>query len=144
MDELEKEFREYRIKLYESKEKNIDSENKVILSISSALFGLLLAMSDKFSTSCVKNLLVILIISNTLTIIITLISFSFGNKTIDEKMDYVSKFIMQEKDINEYDYKHKGKWENITKYTNKAYLITFCITMFALSFVMMEILILKG
>lgn len=67
---------------YDAKVKNTDSQDKIVIGISSALFGILLTLdtnviADKAGAKC---LLVALLISNAFTLILSLLSLCLANK----------------------------------------------------------------
>jgi len=69
------------------KQKNIDGQDKMVMSISSALFGILLAIFDKdllIESQISSCWFKILILSNALTLILVLVSFYMGNKSLDK------------------------------------------------------------
>lgn len=134
-DELkEKEYQEYckyEKSCYDTKEKNSQSQDKIVIAIASSLFGLLLAMNDKIplaQSECLGVLLKILIVSNGLTLILSLLSFYTANLAIDKK---VENFL--------YKRSERNCWEIATRCLNFGYLVTTIITIFVLVKALCEI-----
>lgn len=121
--------------IYENaREKNMQSLDKVVVAISSALFGLLLAIDSKtlLDKSQISLMLFkVLIASNAVTIIFVLISYYTANKSID---------------IQQQDAKNNDKtdcWECATKFLNFGYLLATCITIITLAIIMWQIFSVK-
>ena len=119
------------------KNKNSDTQDKIIMTISSALFGILLAIFDKdlLDKSQISScLFCILILSNALTLILSLVAFYTGNKSLD-------KFVENEKVrlIENKQDKMENCWACATKFLNKAYLSTTCVTVVTLTVIMLQI-----
>ena len=129
-DELkENEYQEHREFIKDcdkAQDKNIQSQDKIVIAISSGLFGLLLTILD-------KNLLnenqicafKALLASNAATLILALLAFSAANKAINEKVQVVS----HKKDVDDF-------WESVTNQLNLGYLLTTCLTIIFLTAVM--------
>lgn len=125
------EYCEYEKSWYDTKEKNEQSRDKIVIAIASSLFGLLLAMNDKIplaQSECLGVLLKILIVSNGLTLILSLFSFYTANLAIDKK---VENFL--------YKRNERNCWEIATKCLNFGYLATTIITIFVLAKALCEI-----
>lgn len=118
-------------KNYEAKVKNTDNQDKIIIAISSALFGVLLASLDKdmfIDNQSAKVLLVILLISNTLTLVLSLLSLVLANIAIDKENAKLYSLLYSKENKETKNYcKVVGKW------LNAIYLITggFTIIMLA-------------
>lgn len=110
-----------------AKERNMQSLDKIVVTISSALFGLLLAIADK-NLSIQTMLFKVLIISNAITIIFALFSYYTANKSMDIK-----------KQIALDDICRTNCWECITKFLNFGYLLATCITIITLATIMWQI-----
>ena len=115
----------------DAKERNMQSLDKVVVAISSALFGLLLAIFDKNlldKSPILPILFKILIISNATTIIFVLISYYTANKSMDiKKQDAL------------YETCKLDCYECATKFLNCGYLTTTCITILILATIMWQI-----
>lgn len=125
------EFCRFVEKCDETKEKNNQSQDKIVIAISSSLFGLLLAMHDKILSvqiGCFSEWLKIIIISNGLTLLLAIISYSIANLAIDKKIQI---FLSGKKKKNSLD-----AW---TRYINLGYLVTSIITIFALAVVLFNL-----
>lgn len=92
------EYKKYIDKCDEVKAKNIELQNKIVMTISTALFGIIITSLDKIMpllyTTCLKVLFICLVIFNLLTIFFIFISIYFANKSIgihinDAKPHYV-------------------------------------------------------
>ena len=120
------EFLEFRKSLDDTKEKNNQSQDKMVIAISSALFGLLLALvNNGLLTKMPHTLFIALIASNALALICALVSYSTANKSIDKKMQ-----------IALYRSNEKNHWEFATKCLNISYIIATCATIIFLSIIM--------
>lgn len=125
------EYCEYEKSCYDTKEKNDQSRDKIVIAIASSLFGLLLAMNDKIplaQSECLGMLLKILIISNGLTLVLSLFSFYTANLAIDKNVE-----------IFLYKRDERNCWEVVTKCLNFGYLVTTIITIFVLAKALCEI-----
>lgn len=115
----------------DAKERNLRSLDKVVVTISSALFGLLLAIFDKnlLDKSQIPSILFkILIISNATTIIFALLSYCTANKSMDiKKQDAL------------YETCRIDCYEYATKFLNFGYVFTTCITIITLAIIMWQI-----
>lgn len=119
-----------RYKNIDIKRDNVKGQDKIIITISSALFGIVLTMFDKdtFASSEVARLfLLLLLITNSVTLIVGLLSFYFGNKAIDKNIEMLDMQI----ECREYD--DKNCWRNIASYCNNTCLATTCLTVIILS-----------
>ena len=116
--------------IYENaREKNMQSLDKVVVAISSALFGLLLAIDSKTlldKSQILSMLFKALIVSNAITIIFVLISYYTANKSIEIKQEDTKNC---ETDC----------WECATKFLNFGYLLATCITIITLATIMWQI-----
>lgn len=132
-DEIkEKEYQEYCNFVKRGDEaqcKNTQTQDKIVITISSGLFGLLLTILDKgwinVSQSCAFKAL---LISNAATLILALLAFSTANQAIKDK----SQAALHEKNT-------KGCWEIITEKLKLGYLLTTCLTIVFLTAVMWQI-----
>lgn len=119
-------LKEYEKFLEESRKNNLNNQDKIVMTISSALLGILLTMSDKFSFGCESILLKILLFTNSATLILSLISFLIANQSVEYKIRYL------------YEQNNECKircLENATKYINLTYIITTCVSVVLLAFV---------
>lgn len=119
------------------KQKNLDGQDRLIITISSALFGLLLAIFDKdlLDKSQISSCLFkILIISNALTLILSLISFYTGNKSLDKIVKNKKAHLLENKQD-----KMENCWACVTEFLNKAYSSTTCVTIATLAIIMLQI-----
>ncbi|EJI8640962.1 hypothetical protein NET59_001801, partial [Campylobacter jejuni] len=77
----------------ELKNKNIELQDKIVMTISTALFGIIIVNLDKISLlythPWTKILFITLIISNSVTIIFLLISLKIANKSIENDIESV-------------------------------------------------------
>lgn len=97
------------------------------MTISSALFGLLLTMYDKLNGQCQVNILLkLLVITNTFTLILSILAFSTANKANLESFHFYSK---NKQKIDKF-------WEKITDFLNYGYLLTTCLSIILLSIIM--------
>ncbi len=138
---LEKDYQtylEHRKICFATRNKNIESQDKIIITVSSALFGILLTIFDKnmiANNECARILLVILLVSNTFTLFLALLSFSCANKAINKKIEIAESYLL-----------HKGKreikncWECVTKCLNFACIVATCITILSLAMMIYTIL----
>lgn len=138
---LEKDYQtylEHRKICFATRNKNIESQDKIIITVSSALFGILLTIFDKnmiADNECARMLLAVLLISNTLTLLLALLSFSCANKAINKKIKIAESYLLR-----------KGKretqngWEFVTKCLNCACVATTCITVLSLAMMIYTIL----
>lgn len=126
-------YKAERDKYIDIKRDNIKGQDKIIITISSALFGILLTMfnKDMFAGSEVARLLLILLLTiNSVTFIVNLLSFYFGNKSIDKNIE-----IMEAK-MKGKEYDGRNCWSDITDYCNG-----ICIATTALTFMMLSVMI---
>lgn len=119
-------FIEFRNSCEDTKEKNNQSQDKMVVAISSALFGILLAIVDKKLLAQIPHILFgALIVSNALTLICALVSYSTANMAISKKIQIAL---------------HKGReknyWEFATKCLNIGYVVATCTTIILLAIVM--------
>ena len=120
-----------------SNKKNIDGQDKMVMSISSALFGILLAIFDKDLlikgqiSSCWFK---ILILSNALTLILVLVSFYMGNKSLDKIVENARVYLLKNKQR-----KMKNHYACIANTLNKVYSSTTCVTVATLAIIMLQI-----
>ncbi len=113
------------------KERNMQSLDKIVVTISSALFGLLLAIADKnlsLQSQMSSMLFKVLIVSNAITIIFALFSYYTANKSMDIKKQIALDGICR-----------MNCWAYITKFLNFGYLIATCITIITLATIMWKI-----
>ncbi|HEF4477681.1 TPA: hypothetical protein SAK48_001815 [Campylobacter jejuni] len=101
----------------ELKNKNIELQDKIVMTISTALFGIIIVNLDKISLlythPWTKILFITLIISNSVTIIFLLISLKIANKSIENDIESV------------YNNTIKRKYYFIAKWTQYIYLFSF-------------------
>lgn len=98
----------------------------MIITISSALFGILLALVDKgLLVKAPSEWFVALIVRNSLTIMCALISYSTANKAIDKKVQIVL-----------HKSNEKNHWECATKYLNIGCLVATCVMIIFLAIIM--------
>lgn len=122
------------LKDYEdAKERNMQEQSKMIMAISSALFGLLPAVFDKelldsIQVSYVHTLFKILIVSNAVTLIFALFSYCTANKSISIKQQIILDEICR-----------PNCWACATKFLNFGYLIATCVTVLILATIMWQI-----
>lgn len=117
----------YRDNCRETEMENHRAQDKAVMTISSALFGLLLTMYDKLNGQCQVNILLkLLVVTNALTLIMSILAFSVANKATDENLQ----FYLQRKQ------NHNGCWEIIADFLNYGYLITTCLSIIILSIIM--------
>lgn len=124
--ELEKriyqEYLEYEKLCYDTKVKNSKEKDKIVAAIASGLFGILLTASDKFPyNECLAVWLKFLIISNGLTLILSLMSHFAANLAIDINLNN-----------SLYKRNKTNYWYIITKFLNCGYLLTTFATIIAL------------
>lgn len=119
------------------KQKNIDGQDKMVMSISSALFGILLAIFDKdllIESQISSCWFKILILSNALTLILVLVSFYMGNKSLDKIVENARVYLLKNKQR-----KMKNYYACIANTLNKVYLSTTCVTVATLAIIMLQI-----
>ena len=119
------------------KQKNIDGQDKMVMSISSALFGILLAIFDKdllIKSQISSCWFKILILSNALTLILVLVSFYMGNKSLDKIVENARVYLLKNKQR-----KMKNHYTCIANTLNKVYLSTTCVTVATLAIIMLQI-----
>lgn len=104
-------------------EKNIEWRNKFILTISSALFGLLFT-NFKYPLSG-GIIFYILVINNGLTLIGTLLSYSFAILGINKKKFFSLRYYI----YDEFEYRNKETlYGKIADYLNLLSITTTCLT----------------
>lgn len=122
---LNKEYQkylEYEKWCYDTKEKNNQSKDKIVIAIASGLFGILLTVSDKIPyNECLAAWLKFLIISNGLTLILSLMSYFTANLAMDTNLNN-----------SLYKRNETNYWDIITKFLNCGYLLTTFATIIAL------------
>ena len=97
---IEKDYQtylEHRKSCYATKNKNIEGQDKIVIAISSAVFGLLLAIFDKNmieDNQCTETLLTFLLFSNGAALFSSLWSFFFANKAIERKMKDMESYLL--------------------------------------------------
>ena len=118
------------LNLYENaKERNMQEQSKIIMAISSALFGLLLAIVDKDFLSKIPPIsLKVVIVSNAITLIFALFSYCTANKSMDIKQQVTLDGIQR-----------LNCWACATKFLNFGYVFATCITILALATIMWQI-----
>lgn len=124
-------YNDFTNKCYEAKVKNTDNQDKIIIAISSGLFGILLASLDKdmfVDNQCAKALLVALLVSNTLTLILSLLSLVLANKAIDKKVEIINSYFNSKEKIEK-----RNDCETLGKWLNNVYLITGSFTIVILA-----------
>ncbi|MGX3011962.1 hypothetical protein ACWIUD_10485 [Helicobacter sp. 23-1044] len=118
------------LNLYENaKERNMQEQSKIIMAISSALFGLLLAIVDKDFLSKIPPIsLKVVIASNAITLIFALFSYCTANKSMGIKQQNTLDGIQR-----------PNCWACATKFLNFGYVFATYITILALSTIMWQI-----
>lgn len=118
--------------------KNIEGQEKMVIAISSALFGLLLAIFDKdlLDKSQISSyLFCVLILSNAVALIFALFSFYTGNKALDRVADSAK---ASYNDTNKQP-ETENCWEHITEILNKISLFATCVTVAMLAIIVWQI-----
>lgn len=120
------EFREFCNSCEDTQEKNSQSQDKLIIAISSALFGILLALLNGGLLAKVpQKLFGVLILSGAITLICALVSYSTANWAIDKKVS-----------IALHKSNEKNYWDSITKCLNKIYVSATCVMIISLAITM--------
>lgn len=127
-EEERKILSKYKDNCRETEMENNKFQDKAVMTISSALFGLLLTMHDKLEGYLcqVSVLLKCLVIINALTLIMSILAFSAANKATSEKLQF---YLKEKSSYNEC-------WDIITDFLNYGYLLTTCLSIIILSIIM--------
>lgn len=113
-------------------EKNTEWQNKFILTISSALFGLLFANLKILPSN--SMLFYILVINNGLTLIGTLLSYSFAILGINKRKFFSLKYHI----YHQFEYRNKEtRCGKFAEYLNLLSIITTCLTIVYLAIILM-------
>ena len=111
----------------------------MVIAISSALFGLLLAIFDKdlLNKSQISScLFCFLILSNAVALIFALLSFYTGNKALDRVAENAKECYV---DKNKQFETKENCWERITEFLNTTFLFATCVTVAVLAIIMWHI-----
>ena len=120
---------------------NQESQDKMILTISVALFGLLPFILEKIPINYfTKFMIVILLVFNILALIAVLLSFYFCLKGNEKSIEYVEKYFLEK---NEEYFNKKSCWDKIGQICNSASLMFFAITLIIYGIIMGVIFISK-
>ncbi|TLD95480.1 hypothetical protein LS71_008205 [Helicobacter jaachi] len=106
---------------------NQESQDKMILTISSALLALLPFVLEKLRLNYLTQTLVIcLIVSNTISLIAVLLSFYFCTKGNKDDVKYAEEYYLQHKNDS---LNKKSRWTNAGIFCNSVSLVMFAITL---------------
>ncbi|EAJ3619867.1 hypothetical protein BFM53_03990 [Campylobacter coli] len=120
------EYIKYFDKCEEIKIKNNELQNKVVLTISTALFGIIITSLDKIiplmlSIACLKYLFIGLIISNALVIVSIFASIYYANKGIDISIKNAKAYYLNRGEMKE------DKYSKLATKLRYLYIIFICI-----------------
>ncbi|EAK8709609.1 hypothetical protein ACPES9_001671 [Campylobacter jejuni] len=120
------EYIEYFNRCEEIKNKNNELQNKVVLTISTALFGIIITSLDKIiplisSVICLKYLFIVLIIFNALVIVSIFASIYYANKGIDIASKNAEAYYLNTGEIKE------DKCSKLATKLRYLYVIFICI-----------------
>ena len=106
---------------------NLKTQNKILLLVSSALFGLITFLLEKSQgNSC----LTWLIVSNALSLVFALLSLYCGNKDIEMGIEYAKKYYLEEKECF---FNKKSWWFHAAKILNTLSLLSLAAAIIALA-----------
>lgn len=120
----------------ELRDKNTALQNKIVITISSALFGIIITSLDKllplFDTF-LNYFFIALVVANALTIYLILVSILFANKALEIAIDNAkAKYHQQKVEKN-------NQWKECAKKCQCAYLFSFGITIFIFAIMLIYI-----
>lgn len=135
------EYKKYIDKCDEVKAKNIELQNKIVMTISTALFGIIITSLDKIMpllyTTCLKVLFICLVIFNLLTIFFIFISIYFANKSIGIHINDALKHYIYAEEYKE------DKYGKLAKKFRHWYVIFICIVIIIFAIMLISILFSK-
>lgn len=135
------EYKKYIDKCDEVKAKNIELQNKIIMTISTALFGIIITSLDKIMpllfTTCLKVLFTCLVIFNLLTIFFIFISIFCANKSIGIHINDALKHYIYAEEYKE------DKYGKLAKKFRHWYVIFICIVITIFAIMLISILFSK-
>ncbi|HED6686377.1 TPA: hypothetical protein ACOS47_001669 [Campylobacter jejuni] len=120
------EYIKYFDKCEEIKIKNNELQNKVVMTISTALFGIIITSLDKIiplmsSITCLKYLFIGLIIFNALVIVSIFASIHYANKGIDISIKNAETYYLNTGEMKE------DKYSKLATKLRYLYIIFICI-----------------
>ena len=121
---------------------NQEAQDKMILTISVALFGIMPFILDKLqSTPCNIFFVVALLVCNTLCIIAVALSFWFCAKGNVVDIKFAEEYYIQDKQES---FNKKSKWTKVGEFANRSYLVLHTFSLFFLAIMLAFYFIDKG
>ncbi|HIV48846.1 MAG TPA: hypothetical protein IAA33_03285 [Candidatus Helicobacter avicola] len=133
-NERQRAYEQYVKEVNDRIKSNQESQDKMILTISVGLFGILSFFLEKMPATCIANcMIVFLLIFNTSTLISTLLSFYFCHKGNKADIEYAEKYYLESKE--EY-FDKQNCWTKSGEKCNSISLVFFIVTLIFYAIIM--------